>query len=60
MSATLQSLGLDKLTVAERLALIGELWESLEEEPPVTRKPTSTADSQPFMPTPKRDRPGKR
>lgn len=36
MSATLQSLGLDKLTVAERLALIGELWESLDEEPAVT------------------------
>jgi len=36
MSATLQSLGLDKLTVAERLTLIGELWESLEEDPPVT------------------------
>ena len=36
MSATLQSLGLDKLTVTERLALIGQLWESLEVDPPVT------------------------
>lgn len=34
MSATLQSLGLDKLTVEERLALIGELWESLDADQP--------------------------
>lgn len=36
MSATLQSLGLDRLSVEERLALIGELWDSLDTEPPLT------------------------
>ncbi len=34
MAATLQSLGLDKLTADERLALIGELWESLDADQP--------------------------
>jgi putative addiction module component (TIGR02574 family) len=36
MSATLQSLGLDRLSAEERLALIGELWDSLDAEPPLT------------------------
>ena len=45
MSATLQSLGLDKLTPAERLALIGELWESLDAEPPLTDAQKAGLDS---------------
>ena len=34
MSPTIASLGLDKLTVAERIALAGELYESVEAEQP--------------------------
>lgn len=39
MSATLKTLGIDQLTASERLALLGELWDSLAAEPdrvPVT------------------------
>ena len=39
MSATLKSLGLDQLSIAERLSLLGELWDSIAAEPdrvPVT------------------------
>ncbi len=32
MSPTIASLGLDKLTIEERIALAGELWESVEAE----------------------------
>ena len=33
MSATLQSLGIDKLTREERIALVDEIWESIGSEP---------------------------
>jgi putative addiction module component (TIGR02574 family) len=39
MSATLKSFGLDRLTADERLTLLGELWDSLADDPgqvPVT------------------------
>lgn len=39
MSATLKALGLDKLSPADRLDLLGELWDSIAAEPdqvPVT------------------------
>ena len=32
MSPTLKSLGIDRLTVDERIALVHEIWESIEEE----------------------------
>ncbi len=32
MSATLQALGIDKLSVAERIALVQEIWESIAAE----------------------------
>ena len=44
MSATLQSLGLDRLSVEERLALICELWDSLDTAPPLTAAPTADLD----------------
>lgn len=34
MSATLKSLGLDRLSRAERLALVQELWDSIAAEAP--------------------------
>ena len=36
MTAALQAYGLDRLSPDERLALIGALWDSLEEDPPPT------------------------
>ena len=39
MSATLKTLGIDHLSASDRLALLGELWDSLAAEPdrvPVT------------------------
>jgi putative addiction module component (TIGR02574 family) len=33
MSRTLKSLGIDQLSVGERLALLGELWDSIAAEP---------------------------
>ena len=33
MSATLQALGIDKLTIAERLAILDDLWENIASEP---------------------------
>jgi putative addiction module component (TIGR02574 family) len=36
MSANLKSLGIEKLSVAERLALVEELWDSIAEETPLT------------------------
>jgi putative addiction module component (TIGR02574 family) len=32
MSATLTSLGIDKMTTEERLALVQEIWDSIAEE----------------------------
>jgi putative addiction module component (TIGR02574 family) len=32
MSPTLQALGIDRLSVAERLALVQEIWDSIAEE----------------------------
>jgi len=34
MSSLLTSLGIDRLTPAERLRLISEIWDSLPEQPP--------------------------
>lgn len=39
MTATLKALGIDRLSVNERLALLGDLWDSIAAEPdqvPVT------------------------
>lgn len=33
MSATLQTLGIDKLTITERLAILDDLWENIAAEP---------------------------
>ena len=33
MSATLQALGIDKLTITERLAILDDLWENIASEP---------------------------
>ncbi len=33
MSPTLQSLGIDRLSVAERLRLVEEIWDSISESP---------------------------
>lgn len=42
MSATLQSLGIDQLTVGERIALVGAIWDSIAAE--VERAPLSDAE----------------
>ena len=45
MSPTIASLGLDKLTVAERIALAGELYESVEaEQSPAPLTPAQAAE----------------
>ncbi len=36
MSATLKSLGIEKLTIEERIALVEELWDSIAESTPLT------------------------
>jgi putative addiction module component (TIGR02574 family) len=38
MSPTLQSLGIDQLSMAQRILLVEEIWDSIiaEEEPPLT------------------------
>lgn len=39
MTATLKALGIDRLSVSEQLALLGELWDSIAADPdqvPVT------------------------
>ncbi len=39
MSATLKSLGIDQLTVAQRILLVEEIWDSIAddfEQPPLT------------------------
>lgn len=33
MSPTLKSLGIDRLSVAERILLVEEIWDSIAEEP---------------------------
>jgi putative addiction module component (TIGR02574 family) len=33
MSPTLKSLGIDRLSVAERILLVEEIWDSIPEEP---------------------------
>jgi putative addiction module component (TIGR02574 family) len=44
MPATLQSLGIDRLSVAERLALVEEIWDSIATE--VEAAPLSEAQRQ--------------
>ena len=40
MPATLQEMGIDRMTVAERLALLGQIWDTLTG--PVAELPTAT------------------
>jgi putative addiction module component (TIGR02574 family) len=44
MSPTLKSLGLDRLTMTERLALVDELWDSIAAD--VERSPLTEAQRQ--------------
>ncbi len=44
MSLTLQSLGIDRLTVTERLALVQEIWDSIAAE--VEKAPITEAERQ--------------
>lgn len=36
MSASLKALGIEKLSVEERIALVEELWDSIAEDTPLT------------------------
>ena len=44
MSASLKSLGIEKLSVEERLALVEELWDSIAEATPLTEAQRSELD----------------
>jgi putative addiction module component (TIGR02574 family) len=44
MTPTLESLGIDRLSVAERLRLIGEIWDSIAAD--VEREPLTEAQRQ--------------
>jgi len=44
MSPTLQALGIDRLSVAERIALIGDIWDSIAAE--VEKAPLTEAQRQ--------------
>ena len=44
MSASLKSLGIEKLTIEERLALVQELWDSIAEATPLTQAQRAELD----------------
>lgn len=44
MSATLKSLGIEKLSVAERLGLVEALWDSIAEATPLTETQRAELD----------------
>jgi putative addiction module component (TIGR02574 family) len=44
MSASLKSLGIDRLSIEERLALVEELWDSIAEATPLTEAQRAELD----------------
>ena len=44
MSASLKSLGIEKLSVEERLVLVEELWDSIAEATPLTEAQRAELD----------------
>ncbi len=65
MQATAKSLGIDQLSLAERILLVEEIWDSIAAEAEAVEIPQSTkmnwtADSQSTRLTPALDQPGKK
>ncbi len=44
MSASLKALGVEKLSVEERIALVEELWDSIAEDTPLTEPQRAELD----------------
>jgi len=44
MSASLKALGIEKLSVEERIALVEELWDSIAEDTPLTEPQRAELD----------------
>jgi putative addiction module component (TIGR02574 family) len=44
MSASLKSLGIEKLSVEERIALVEDLWDSIAEDTPLTEPQRAELD----------------